>query len=120
MKRLFLITLIVLLINLGYSQTARLDAYIDSVMLGRRIPGLQLGAVNKGKFIVSGSYGVTHIEDEVAVDDATVFAVNSITKAFAGVAVMQLVEEGKYDWMTALEIIWIRYLKLGRESKVTI
>ena len=35
-------------------------------------------------------------------DDKTVFTINSMTKAFTGVAIMQLVEQGKLDVNVAI------------------
>jgi CubicO group peptidase (beta-lactamase class C family) len=43
------------------------------------------------------SYGLANIQDSVAVNNQTIFAINSCTKAFTGVAIMQLVEEGKIE-----------------------
>jgi len=43
------------------------------------------------------SFGLANIENRVAVNDSTIFSINSATKAFTGVAIMQLVERGKID-----------------------
>lgn len=48
-----------------------------------------------GKIIKTGYYGIANIQDSIAVTKKTVFTINSITKAFVGVAILQLVEEGK-------------------------
>lgn len=66
-------------------------------MRERRIPGLQVAVVLRGKIVLLRSFGVANVQDSVAVEDKSVFAINSCTKAFTGVAVMQLVEEGKVD-----------------------
>lgn len=95
MKKLFLFMLQLFALLPVSAQSVTIDAYIDSVMLDRNIPGLQLAIVKDGAIVKTGAYGIANIEDGVAVDSATVFAINSMTKAFTGVAVMQLVEEGK-------------------------
>ncbi|WP_420146587.1 serine hydrolase, partial [Spirosoma sp.] len=41
--------------------------------------------------------GIANVQDSVPVTNQTVFAINSCTKAFTGVAIMQLVEAGKID-----------------------
>ena len=64
-------------------------------MKTKKIPGLQLVITKNNKIIKNASYGIANIEDGVKVDATTTFAINSMTKAFTGVAVMQLVEEGK-------------------------
>jgi CubicO group peptidase (beta-lactamase class C family) len=58
-------------------------------MSERRIPGLQLAVVKDGKIVLSKSFG--------SVTNKTVFPIYSCTKAFTGVAVMQLVEDGKVE-----------------------
>jgi len=66
-------------------------------MRERRIPGLQVAVVRRGKIVLLRSLGVANVQDSVPVTRRTIFPINSCTKAFTGVAVMQLVEEGKVD-----------------------
>lgn len=73
------------------------DDFVRAEMARRKIPGLQLAVVRDNEIVKVASYGLANIEDEVAVKNDTLFSINSITKAFAGVAVMQLVEQGKLD-----------------------
>ncbi|MCC2617217.1 beta-lactamase family protein [Aestuariibacter halophilus] len=70
------------------------DALINTIMAERHIPGLQLAVVRDGKIIKQASYGVSNIQDQVPVSDKTVFPINSMTKAFTGVALVQLAEQG--------------------------
>jgi CubicO group peptidase (beta-lactamase class C family) len=44
--------------------------------------------------VKTSHYGLANIEDSIAVDSETVFSINSMTKSFTGVAIMQLVEKG--------------------------
>ncbi|CAM4268162.1 serine hydrolase [Pseudoalteromonas ostreae] len=74
-----------------------LDQWVVELMQKRNIPGLQLAVVRNNKIIKVASYGVANIEDNIAVDANTLFAINSATKAFVGVALMQLVEQKKLD-----------------------
>jgi CubicO group peptidase (beta-lactamase class C family) len=73
------------------------DTYVRGQMEKRHIPGLQLAVVRNGKIVKLRAYGLANIQDAVPVDDRTLFQTNSITKAFTGVAIMQLVEAGKLD-----------------------
>lgn len=66
-------------------------------MRERRIPGLQVAVVRRGRIVLLRSFGIANVQDSVPVSDKSIFPVNSCTKAFTGVAVMQLVEEGKID-----------------------
>lgn len=63
-------------------------------MQKRKIPGLELAIVRHGKIIKTGYYGLANVQDSIAVTHKSVFTINSITKAFVGVAILQLVEEG--------------------------
>ncbi|WP_440054932.1 serine hydrolase [Pseudoalteromonas sp. T1lg65] len=81
-----------------YSFAARaeqpLDKFIHSVMKERNIPGLQLAVVKDDKIVKLGSYGVADLQHNVPVTDKTLFPINSMTKAFTGVALVQLVDQG--------------------------
>ncbi len=66
-------------------------------MLERRIPGLQAAVVKDGKIVLLKSFGTADIQHSVPTTHKTVFPIYSCTKAFTGVAIMQLVEEGKVD-----------------------
>jgi CubicO group peptidase (beta-lactamase class C family) len=72
-------------------------AFVKSEMQTRGIPGLQLAIIRSGKIVLQASYGLANVEHSVPVTPQTLFSINSATKAFTGVAAMQLVEEGKLD-----------------------
>ncbi|WP_338875181.1 serine hydrolase [Spirosoma sp. SC4-14] len=88
------------------AQTQQVDTLIWREMRERRIPGVQVAVVQHGQIILSKSYGVATIQQSMPVTNQTVFSINSCTKAFTGVAIMQLVEAGKVD----LEAPVSRYL----------
>ena len=100
----FLLCLCALLLTSGFYQRAEAQVPADSVdlfltakMRQLRIPGLQLAVVQHGKLVKSAQYGLANLQDSIPVSRHTRFSLNSITKAFVGVAVMQLVEAGKLD-----------------------
>lgn len=76
---------------------AEIDGVVRAEMAARDIPGLQLAIVQNGRIIFTGAYGKANLEASAPVTNQTVFAINSISKAFAGVAAMQLVQAGKLD-----------------------
>jgi len=78
-----------------FSQKDSIDVFIQNQMQKRKIPGLELAIVRHGKIIKTGYYGLANIQDSIAVSNKSVFTINSITKAFVGIAVLQLVEERK-------------------------
>ncbi len=82
------------------------ETFLRREMQRRQIPGLQIAVVHHGKIVTRGAYGVANLEHSVPATNKTVFPVHSITKAFTGVAIMQLVEAGKLDLSAPLS----RYL----------
>ena len=75
----------------------RVDALMGRAMADRRIPGLQIAVVKDGQIVLSRAYGLANLQTPVAVTGETVFSINSITKAFTGVAAMREVEAGRLD-----------------------
>lgn len=75
-------------------QTRRL---IRQIMLDERIPGLQLAVVKDGQIVLSEAYGLANMENGVLASRDTRFPLNSATKAFTGVAIAQLAEQGRVD-----------------------
>lgn len=88
------------------SPARQVEALLRREMQERRIPGLQVAVVQRGQLVLLRSYGLADVANNVPVTDQSVFAINSCTKALTGVAVMQLVEDGKLD----LEAPVARYL----------
>ncbi|MGB8190328.1 MAG: serine hydrolase domain-containing protein, partial [Chitinophagaceae bacterium] len=97
-KYLITVLIALLLLTTGsavFAQADSIDVYINAQMKKRKIPGLQLAIIRNGKIVKTANYGLANVQDSIPVSDQSVFTINSITKAFAGVAIMQLVEAGK-------------------------
>ena len=76
--------------------------YLAGLMLDRGIPGLQVAVVRNGAIELLDAMGVANVEHRVPVTRESVFSINSMAKAFTGIAVMQLVEEGLLDLSAAI------------------
>lgn len=79
------------------SQVEQVDKYLSAQIKRLKIPGMAVGVVKNGQVVLLRQYGVASVEFNVPVTDRTVFAINSITKAFTGIAAMRLIEQGKLD-----------------------
>lgn len=79
------------------SPDAKADAIILREMKRSGIPGAQLAVVQHGKIVLLRSYGYANLADSIPVKNDTRFSINSCTKAFTGVAMTQLIEEGIID-----------------------
>ncbi len=62
-----------------------------------KIPGCGIVVIKNGEIIISESIGVSDVAFSVPVDSTTVFSINSLSKIFAGTAIMQLVENEKIN-----------------------
>jgi CubicO group peptidase (beta-lactamase class C family) len=79
------------------NRTIAIEQLVRSEMAARGIPGLQLAIVQHRRIVFTGAYGQADAGKATPVTQRTVFPVNSISKAFAGVAAMQLVAASKLD-----------------------
>ncbi|MFZ0267357.1 serine hydrolase [Caulobacter sp.] len=77
--------------------TARADTLVRRAMSERRIPGLQIAIVQNDRIVMSRAYGLADLAAGASVTTRTIFPLNSITKAFTGVAAMREVEAGRLD-----------------------
>lgn len=87
----------ILLCHFGYAQEDGIDQFLRDKMQKGNIPGIQLAVVRNGAIVKLGNYGLANVQDSIPVTTNTVFTLNSLTKAFVGVAIMQLVETDKLN-----------------------
>ncbi len=79
------------------SSVDSVDLYLRTRMRALRIPGMAVAVVRDGRIVFARDYGIASVEFDQPVRADTVFAINSITKAFTGVAAMRQVERGGLD-----------------------
>lgn len=77
----------------GDSYADKVDAIVRTEMSKRHIPGAQVAVVHRGKTAYSKSFGKCSLQFDLPVKSSTLFTLNSATKPFTGVALMQLVEK---------------------------
>lgn len=76
----------------------RLDNYIEKTRQDWKIPGVAVAIVKDGKVVLAKGFGVKEHGKPGKVDEHTLFAIASNTKAFTSAALAMLVDEGKIDW----------------------
>lgn len=81
--------------NYDFSQ---LDKYYNQIIKDWEIPGMAVGIVHNGKIIYAKGFGVRDFDSNKPVDEHTLFAVASNTKAMTTTALAMLVDEGKLSW----------------------
>lgn len=75
-----------------------LDDYIAKARADWGVPGLAIAIVKDDKIVFAKGYGVRKLGDSAPVNERTIFAIGSETKAFTAAALALLVDAGKLKW----------------------
>ncbi len=101
MKRAFFLFIAVLLLHLSALAQAdlnKLDAYFAKARADWEVPGMAIAIVKDDKIVLAKGYGVRELGKAAPVDEHTVFAIASNTKAFTAAALAVLADEKKLAW----------------------
>jgi len=79
-------------------QADSLDLQVEALMREWSVPGLSLAVVVNGETRVLKGYGLRELGRPEPVDEHTLFALASTTKAFTAAALGILVDEGRLGW----------------------
>ncbi|MFN2513783.1 MAG: serine hydrolase [Pyrinomonadaceae bacterium] len=85
----------------AYGQEAPLngfDDYVNKALREWEVPGLAIAIVKDDRIVLAKGYGVRKLGDPAPVNERTLFAIGSSSKAFTAAAVAMLVDEGKLKW----------------------
>src|SRR5688500_13897171 len=77
---------------------AALDAYIERAIAEWQVPGLAIAIVRNDSVIHARGYGVRKLGEPARIDERTMFAAASTTKAFTSALIAMLVDEKKMRW----------------------
>jgi CubicO group peptidase (beta-lactamase class C family) len=75
-----------------------LDAYILKAMKDWQLPGLAVAVLKDDKVVLAKGYGLREVGKNDPVDENTLFAIGSNTKAFTSTALALLIQDGKISW----------------------
>ena len=94
------LALLMLLSSLASAQTplAGLDNHLNAAIRDFEHPGLAIAIVKGDSVVYAKGFGVRKLGDPAPVDGHPLFAIGSSSKAFTGLAVAMLVDEGKVEW----------------------
>jgi CubicO group peptidase (beta-lactamase class C family) len=79
-------------------QLRGLDEYIEQGIRAWKIPGLAIAVVKDDSVVYARGFGVRRAGTDERVDERTLFAIGSSSKAFTAAAVAMLVDEKKVAW----------------------
>ena len=74
------------------------DDYVNRSMKEWEIPGMAIAIVKDDKVVFAKGYGVRDIGKPAPVDEHTLFAIGSSSKAFTAASLAILMDEGKLKW----------------------
>jgi CubicO group peptidase (beta-lactamase class C family) len=88
---------LLLAVNVAIAQTDAdtIVAYLDQVRHQTGAPGVSAAVAVDGEIVFSGGAGYAELDNRTPATGATVWNVGSVSKVMAGIAIMQLVEQGK-------------------------
>lgn len=72
-----------------------MDAYVASVRESFDVPGIAVAVVKDGEVVLARGYGERELGKPARVDEHTLFAIASNTKAFTSASLSMLADEGK-------------------------
>lgn len=98
------IGLVLMLFIVSFSAVAQdaplqgFDDYVNKAIKDWDVPGVAIAVVKDDKIVFAKGYGVREIGKPDRVDERTIFAIGSSSKAFTAAAIAMLVDEGKLKW----------------------
>jgi CubicO group peptidase (beta-lactamase class C family) len=99
MKKYFILLLLFHFFSASQAQNIEeIDTYLEKSIKDWEVPGISVGIVKDGKVILAKGYGLKDVNGSAKVDENTLFAIASNTKAFISSSLAILVAEGKVTW----------------------
>lgn len=74
------------------------DDYVNKALREWEVPGLAIAIVKDDRIVLAKGYGVIKLGDPTPVNERTIFAIGSSSKAFTAALIAMLVDEGKLKW----------------------
>ena len=74
-----------------------LEAWIESKMAYRGLPGMSVGVIYENKVIWARGFGYSNLEKKTPATPATIYRMASVSKTFTATAIMQLRDAGKLN-----------------------
>jgi CubicO group peptidase (beta-lactamase class C family) len=93
---------------------ARLDEFVERHMREAGAPGMTLALAGRGGAVRVSAYGLADTKAGARVEPGTLFEVGSISKSFAAVALLQMLDEGRVDLHRPV-VEYLPWLKLEQK-----
>jgi D-alanyl-D-alanine carboxypeptidase len=84
--------------NMDLSEAFRLiDSYAEEQRRSAALPGMAIAITDREKVLHASTFGHSDLSSRTPVSSETLFEIGSISKSFASVVALQLVDEGRLD-----------------------
>lgn len=74
------------------------ETYVNNAMKEWQVPGVAIAVIKDDKVVFAKGFGLRDINKTVAVDEHTLFAIGSSSKAFTTASLAMLVDDNKLKW----------------------
>lgn len=100
----------------------KIEQYVEKQKSIGKIPGLSLVVVEKGETVYEKGFGYADLKAKTPVTSKTLFEIGSTTKAFTGLAILQLEKEGLLKRTDDVRkyIPWLELKYNGEPQSITI
>ena len=100
----------------------KIEQFVEEQKNMSKIPGISLVIVEKGKTVYQKGFGYADVKAKTPVTSNTLFEIGSTTKAFTGLAILQLEKEGllKRSDDVRKYIPWLTLKYNGEPQKITL
>jgi CubicO group peptidase (beta-lactamase class C family) len=75
-----------------------LEDYVNKARAEWDVPGIAIAVVKDDKIVFAKGFGVRKLGEAAPVDEKTIFAIGSASKAFTTASIAMLVDDGKVKW----------------------
>lgn len=84
------------LVGISSDSLRNMDAYFHQLVDNQQLAGIQTAVMRNGKLVHFDSYGYSNIQEEILLDQGSIFRIFSMTKPIVSAALMQLYDQGKF------------------------
>ncbi|WP_244364406.1 serine hydrolase domain-containing protein [Paenibacillus cellulositrophicus] len=100
----------------------KIEQYVKNQQSISKIPGISLVIVEKGETVYQKGFGYANVKTKTPVTSDTLFEIGSTTKAFTGLAILQLEKQGLLHRTDNVQkyIPWLELTYHGEPQKITI
>lgn len=109
-------------LSLSREEIEKINSFINHQMAKWKIPGIAVLIVKGNQTVYQKEFGFADLEKKEPVTSTTLFELASVSKAFTGLAILQLEEKGMLKLCDPVKkyLPWLKMKYLGKEVPITI